>query len=135
MHALAQIPTTHHSEIKLRRLNTEYVDAFLRSDVDWYQRHLAEEFRCITASGEVMDRDAFLADAAASVEMTVFDVEDVDVRFFGDIAVVQARTVYERADGARGQTRYTDIWIGRDGRWQALSAQITAVAVPHGGAP
>jgi len=128
MHALAQIPTTHHSEIKLRRLNTEYVDAFLRSDVDWYQRHLADEFRCITASGEVLDRTAFLADAAALVEMAAFDVDDVNVEFFGDTAVVQARTVYEHADGRRGQTRYTDVWIGRDGRWQALCAQITAIA-------
>ena len=129
MHALAQVPT-QHSEIKLRRLNTEYVDAFLRSDVDWYQRHLADEFRCITASGETIDRAAFLADAAAPVEMTAFDVQDVSVEFFGDAAVVQARTEYERADGARGQTRYTDIWIGRDGRWQVLCAQITAVAMP-----
>jgi hypothetical protein len=127
MHALAQTPT-HHSEIKLRRLNTEYVDAFLRSDVDWYQRHLADEFSCITAGGEVLDRAAFLADAAAPVEMNAFDVQDVSVQFFGDTAVVQARTVYERADGKRGQNRYTDVWIGRDGRWQALCAQITAVA-------
>ena len=127
MHALAQTPA-HHSEIKLRRLNTEYVDAFLRSDVDWYRRHLADEFRCITAGGEVLDRAAFLADAAAPVEMNAFDVQDVSVQFFGDTAVVQARTVYESADGQRGQNRYTDVWIGRDGRWQALCAQITAVA-------
>ena len=42
--------------------------------------------------------------------------------------MVQARTVYERADGKCGQNRYTDVWVGRDGRWQALCAQITAVA-------
>lgn len=129
MHALAQVPT-RHSEIKLRRLHTEYVDAYLRSDVDWYQRHLADEFRCITATGEVMDRDAFLADAAVPVEMTAFEVRDVSVEFLGDTAVVQGRTQYEQADGARGQTHYTDVWIGRDGRWQVVSAQITEVAAP-----
>ena len=46
----------------------------------------------------------------------------------GEVAIVQARTVYERADGSRGQSRYTDVWIGRDGRWQALTAQITSLA-------
>ena len=56
---------------------------------------------------------------------------DVDVQFNGDTAIVQARAVYEKQDGVRGQNRYTDIWIGRDGRWQVLSAQITAVAAPE----
>ena len=129
MHPLAQVPK-QHSDIKLRRLNTEHVDAYLRSDVDWYRRHLAEEFRCITASGDVMDRGAFLAAAAAPVEMTAFEVRDVSVEFDGDTAVVNASTAYEQADGACGQRRYTDVWIGRDGRWQVLSAQVIEIAAP-----
>lgn len=124
MHAVAHLHK-QHSDIKLHRLNTEYVDAYLRSDVDWYRRHLADEFHCIAADGTVLDRDTFLAAAAAPVEMTTFEVRDVGVEFVGDTAVVQGRTEYEQADGTRGQTRYTDVWIGRDGRWQVLSAQIT----------
>jgi ketosteroid isomerase-like protein len=111
------------------RLNAEYVDAFLRSDIDWYQRHLADDFRCILANGTIIDRAAFLADAARPAEMASFDVLDVDVQFNGDTAIVQARTVYETSAGVRGQRRYTDIWVGRDGRWQALSAQLTAIAM------
>jgi ketosteroid isomerase-like protein len=111
------------------RLNAEYVDAFLHSDIDWYQRHLADDFRCILANGSIIDRAAFLADAARPVAMASFDVVDVDVQFNGDTAIVQARTVYETSVGVRGQSRYTDIWIGRDGRWQALSAQLTAIAM------
>jgi len=117
-----------HSAAKLMRLNAEYVDAFLRSDIDWYERHLADDFRCILASGRIIDRAAFLIDAAQPVTMASFEVEDVDVQFNDDTAIVQARTIHERQDGARGQSRYTDIWIGRDGRWQVLSAQITAIA-------
>ena len=118
-----------HSAIKLMRLNAEYVDAFLRSDIGWYERHLADDFRCILANGRIIDRAAFLADAAQPVAMASFEVEDVNVQFNGDTAIVQARTVHENPDGVRGQSRYTDIWIGRDGRWQALSAQITAVSI------
>ena len=127
MPALAHAASSH-SAIKLMRLNAEYVDAFLRSDIDWYERHLADDFRCILANGGIIDRAGFLADAARSVAMASFEIEDVDVQFNGDTAIVQARTVQETPDGVRGQSRYTDIWIGRDGRWQVLSVQITAIA-------
>lgn len=121
-------PPSQHSTAKLLRLNDEYVEAFLNSDVDWYQRHLADDFRCILPDGTIIDRDAFLADAARPVAMASFEVEDASVQFEGDVAIVQARTVQAYGDGRRGQTRYTDIWVGRDGRWQALCAQITAIA-------
>ena len=124
---LPQNPS-RHSEIKLYRLNAEYVDAFLKSDTDWFDRHLAIDFRCILPTGEIVDRLAFRASSAQPVAMATFTVEDVTVQFEGDTAIVQARMVYTRPDGSSGQSRYTDIWVGRDGRWQALTAHITAVA-------
>jgi ketosteroid isomerase-like protein len=119
-----------HSPIKLHRLNADYIEAFLKSDTDWFERNLASDFRCILSSGELLDRAAFLARAAQPAAMASFTVEDVEVEFEGDTAVVQARTVFERADGRRGQSRYTDVWVGRDGRWQALTAQITEITAP-----
>jgi ketosteroid isomerase-like protein len=116
------------AENKLYRLNADYVAAFLACDTDWFERHLASDFRCILADGGVIDRAAFLRDTARPVAMKSFDVEDVSVQVEGEIAIVQARTVYECADGSRGQSRYTDVWIGRDGRWQTLTAQITPLA-------
>lgn len=119
---------SRHSEAKLMRLNAEYVEAFLRSDVDWYERHLASDFRCILPDGSLIDRARFLDETRLPASMKAFDVQDVSVQFEGDTAIVQARTVYEKDDGRRGQSLYTDVWIGRDGRWQALLAHITAVS-------
>jgi len=119
---------SRHSEAKLRRLNAEYVEAFLHSDVDWYERHLASDFRCILPDGSLIDRNGFLAATLRPAAMKSFDVEDVSVQFEGDTAIVQARTVYEKDDGGRGENVYTDVWIGRDGRWQALLAHMTAVS-------
>ena len=125
---LVSVHSARNIENKLYRLNADYVAAFLASDTDWFERHLASDFRCILADGGVIDRKAFLCDTACPVAMKSFDVEDVNVQVEGEVAIVQARTVYERADGSRGRHRYTDIWIGRDGRWQALTAQITSLA-------
>lgn len=127
MHAPAR-EASPHSEAKLRRLNAEYVEAFLRSDADWHQRHLAEEFRCVLADGEVVDRAAFLDGAIPPIALKLLGIEDVSVQFDGDTAVVETRVAYEKPDGTREQCRCTDLWIGRDGRWQTLNAQITRIA-------
>jgi ketosteroid isomerase-like protein len=126
----ASVPAARSAENKLYRLNADYMAAFLASDTDWFERHLASDFRCILADGGMIDRAAFLSDTARPVAMKSFHVEEVNVQVEGEMAIVQARTVYERADGSGGQSRYTDVWIGRDGRWQALTAQITPLAAP-----
>jgi hypothetical protein len=38
------------TEQTLARLNQEYVDAFMNADVDWYRKHLADEFVVIDAN-------------------------------------------------------------------------------------
>ena len=48
----------------LRRLNQEYVDAFMNADVGWYRENLADDFVCIESDGSVLGRDEFLRDAA-----------------------------------------------------------------------
>lgn len=121
---------TTHSRSELQRLNDEYVRAFLESDVAWFERHLATDFRCILSSGVMVDRATFLNNVAQPVAMASFALEDVSVQFVGETAIVQARTRYEKPDGTRGGSRYTDVWVLRDGRWQTLIAQITAVAEP-----
>lgn len=115
---------------ELERLNAAYVRAYLESDVSWFERHLAKDFRCILSSGALIDREEFLRNVARPVAMASFDVEDVVVRFVDGVAIVQARTQYETSEGKRGGSRYVDLWVLRDGRWQTLLAQITAISTP-----
>jgi ketosteroid isomerase-like protein len=53
--------------------------------------------------------------------------DEVDVRPLGDVALVHGVTHYIR-DGEPASTRYTDVWQRREGRWQAVAAQLTRVA-------
>ena len=48
----------------LSRLNREYVAAFMNADVDWYRRHLADEFVVIESDGQVLDKEQFLINTA-----------------------------------------------------------------------
>ncbi len=110
---------------QLLALNQGYVQAFLDGDVAWYGRHLAEEFVCIESDGSRKDKAAFLAAAGRGPDVAGYELVDVEVRFYGETALVQARGRWTRRDGTRGFSRYTDVWVRRDGGWRTVAAQVT----------
>ena len=115
-------------EQTIQELNEAYIEAFLDSDVAWYQEHLGEDFTFTDARGQVVDKETYLRLTQEGTEVTDYRLRDVTVRVFGDVALVSALGVYKRAGGTSGANRYTDVYARRNGRWLAVSAQVTPVA-------
>lgn len=115
----------------LTRLNREYVDAFMKADAGWYRDNLADDFVCIESDGSVVGRDEFLRLAARGPDVASYELVDVGVRLYGDVALVQATGRFVRRDGSSGTSHYTDVWVLRDARWRAVSAQITRSRAPE----
>ena len=109
----------------LERLNQEYVDAFMNADVDWYREHLAEDFVCIESDGSVLNKQEFLANTVKGPDVADYKLEQVDVRIYGDAALVRATGLWTREDGSRGMSRYLDVYIKQSEGWKTVSAQIT----------
>lgn len=122
---------------RLRALNEQYVRASLAGDVEWYRRHLAEDFVCIESDGSVLDKAAFLWMTARGSDLATYRIEAVDVRLFGDVALVRATGAWTAKDGTPGLSRYTDVYVRSDDEWRVVSAQITRPAAhaptDHGG--
>jgi ketosteroid isomerase-like protein len=58
-------------------------------------------------------------------------VDDLNVRIFGEIAIVTGRSVLAgtyKGKHASIVQRFTDVFAMRDGRWQAVASQGTQVA-------
>jgi hypothetical protein len=49
------------------------------------------------------------------------------IRVYGDSAVVAALVSYSRADGSGVRTRYSSIYVRREGRWFIVWVQWTRV--------
>lgn len=107
------------------RLNQEYVDAFMNADVEWYRKHLAEDFVVIESDGSVLNKTEFLTNAAKGPDVVDYKLQDVDVRIYGNAALVQATGVWTGQDGSRGMSRYTDVYVPSVAGWKTVSAQIT----------
>lgn len=117
--------TARSSLETLTELNRNYVRSVAESDVAWFDTHLSADFLNTNPDGTLVDRAGFLAQIARPVTITGVRCEDVDVRLFGDFAVIHARTTYALADGRPGAGRYTDIWARRDGSWLCVAAHVT----------
>jgi ketosteroid isomerase-like protein len=109
----------------LLALNCDYIHSVQNGDVRRFEEILAEDFRCSNPDGSLIDRAGFLAQTARPVTIRGLMAEDVQVRLFGDVAIIHARTRYTTAEGEHRQGRYTDVWARQGGRWRAVSAHVT----------
>ena len=101
------------------------------SDRAVLERILAPDFQHPVAQGVVLDRDQHIAWAVthpkSATRKAVF--EALKVRVYGNTAVATGMVRDANLDGSGARrTMFTDVFIERDGRWQAVSAQETAVA-------
>src|SRR5438874_10056291 len=92
----------------LTRLNRDYIRSVQNGDVRRFDEILASDFRCSNPDGSLLDRKGFLAQTARPVAISNLAAHDVEIRIFGDVAIIHARTNYTTADGRPGAGRYTD---------------------------
>ena len=123
--ALVQSGRPVDDQAVLARLNDDYVHAVLASDAARFEQMLAADFRNTNPDGTIVDRRSFIAQVAKPSNLKSLSCQDVEIRVFGDTAIIHARTVYETSDGRPGSGRYTDIWRKQDGRWRAHAAPVT----------
>jgi ketosteroid isomerase-like protein len=110
---------------QLSALNDDYIQSVQRGDVARFSELLAEDFRCSTPDGSILDKAAFLQHTARPVTIANLQAHDVEIRVLGEVAIIHGRTTYTTADGRAAAGRYTDVWARRDGRWVAVAAHVT----------
>jgi len=110
---------------QLQRLNEQYINAMLTGDIAWYRGHLADEFVCIESDGSVLDKVAFLRKIAQGSDLVEYRLGEVDVRFYGDVALVRGSGSWTAKDGIPGVSRYIDVYVRSGDEWKVVSAHVT----------
>jgi hypothetical protein len=110
---------------QIARLNDQYIQGLLNADRKWFERHLADEFVCIEADGSVYTKAEFLGNVSKGSGYVKYRLDQVQVRIFGEVGVVQATGAFIRPDGRTGLSRYTDVYALIDNDWKVVSAQVT----------
>lgn len=118
---------------QLLYMEREWNDADKAKDVAWFERNYAEDATDISGRTGVVQTKAEVL-ASMKTDKSVLDsleLSDLNVRMEGNTAVVTGVNHVKGRDD-KGQaidrwTRFTDIFVKRDGRWQILATQGTAV--------
>ena len=109
---------------RLAELNADYVAAVQAGDVQRFETLLAEDFRCSNPGGSIVDKSGFLAQTALPVTIRGLEPHQVEIRLFGDAAVIHAQTQYRTSAGEPRHGRYTSVWIRQGTGWKAVAAQV-----------
>jgi ketosteroid isomerase-like protein len=121
---------------QLYYLEREWNDAIRNKDAAWVERNYARDATDISAlNGAIWGKAQALADIRSDTRVyEVVETSEMSARLDGNTAIVtgifhiKGRT--ERNEAFERRSRYTDVWIKRDGRWQMWASQGTLIPQP-----
>jgi Domain of unknown function (DUF4440) len=116
-------------EQQIRQLSEEMSRAIVVSDMDTLGRGWAEDYRFTNERGDVVTK-AQLLEVIASGVLTYESVanDDIEVRIFAGAALMTGNTSVAWQVGGqrfRGLYRFTEVYINREGRWQAVAGHVS----------
>lgn len=123
-------------EQQLKDALRQWDEAYARRDGEALNQILSTDFVFTAPTGQVVTRPQYLSANLKAPDIAVetpIGSEDVQVRLYGDTAVMTS------VAAQRGQRfnrdphvryRYTDVWVKRGDRWQAVASQATHIADP-----
>jgi ketosteroid isomerase-like protein len=113
----------------VENLERELVHAIAHTDLETYDRIVADDYVAFLPSGQIATKAEIMASYRAGTRhYSDLEIDEVEARVYGDTAVVSARTRGLRRQGDRevpNRVHYIRIFARRQGRWQAV-AQMSA---------
>jgi uncharacterized protein (TIGR02246 family) len=123
---------TVSDEQQVRQLEHQWIEAFLHGDTETLDRILADDFIFTDPEGNILTKAEWIADiTSGTLTFESINIDDLQVRVFGDAAVGNGRVTVKaqsKEGGFCGQYCYTDMYVRKDGRWQAVAEQATLLS-------
>jgi ketosteroid isomerase-like protein len=105
--------------------------AMVAQDIAALEPMLAEELSYTHSTGQAENKAQFLETIRSGrLRYLAFDVKQLDVRRYGDLALLTGRLTAQARAGDQAlelDVRFTDAYVDRDGRWQLAAWQSTRV--------
>lgn len=121
----------------LMQLERDIGKANIERDYAFFDRVEADEFIFTGADGSLLNKKEDLKGlkepANPDVTLLAYDVDEMSVLLYEKTAVVTGRvTTKRRYKGAEvsSQSRFTDVFVWRDGRWQIVAGHSSRIPKP-----
>jgi hypothetical protein len=118
------------AEAYIRESERQWAEATVTGDPSVTQRILADDFVGVSPFGHQYRKQQVPPGTPRHPTNFVSNqVNDVTVRFYGDMAIAQGSETWERKSGNPlnglmvGRFVWTDTWLKRNGEWQIVAAE------------
>jgi len=134
--AAAPVPDSSDERFKaeLMQLERDIGRANVERDAEFFERVEADEFVFTDSGGGLTtkreDVDGVRKPANPDVKLLAYDVDDMQVRVYGETAVVTGRVTTKqnvKGEERTGRSRFTDVFVRRDGRWQLVAGHSSRI--------
>lgn len=118
-------------EKSILQMERDWTEAGLKNDFKTMDRIIADDWVAIDFAGKTITKAQAIADlkSGASKNQSV-ELGEMKVRVFGNTAVVTGsdteKSTYKGKDSS-GKYVWTDVFVNRNGRWQAVASQSTKI--------
>lgn len=125
---------TGNDEQELRKLENDWLSVYISGDKATYDRVVADDFTGTDESAvkRSKEQDRALLPAAPAPGGILLN-EDMQVRLYGETAVITGRIVAKAKVGDQEissfTSRFTDTWLKRQGRWQVVARHYSRVPI------
>jgi hypothetical protein len=116
------------NERQLRKLENDLLTAYVMLDFTTLNELYADDFFYISNDGALMNKRSVVE----MVKTAMFRVDSIPVsnsriRLYGNTAIVSGIRKFYRAGKKLAETRYAEVWVNRNRRWQCVSSQLTPI--------
>ncbi|HKP71890.1 MAG TPA: nuclear transport factor 2 family protein [Pyrinomonadaceae bacterium] len=125
------------AEEEVRKLERDWLDAYEQHNSQSMDRIVADDFTITFPNGDIQTKPQIMtmikAPLRAGQPSMRFYTEDVQSRSYGDTVILMGRVVTEyQREGktVREQSRYTDTYVKKGGRWQVVASHLSNAPAP-----
>ena len=116
----------------LRGIEERLARAWVEGDRSFIEQTLADDWSVTDLTGRVLTKAEVLKEAFGSEDRKIASmrIDDINVRAFGDWAIVTGRTQASgeyQGNAVEVVLRFTDVFAYREGSWQAVASQATLI--------
>ncbi|WP_256366833.1 nuclear transport factor 2 family protein [Acidobacterium sp. S8] len=117
----------HHDAETVQKLESAFMNAFLKGDTDFDKCLLLPNYAEISRSGKWLDlsRELEITEKNRGKNLSVPEMPKVDVILQDDVAIAHGVFTAPGADGKSHSTRFSDTYVWKDGNWHVLYTQQT----------
>jgi ketosteroid isomerase-like protein len=121
-------------EDQIKKMEKDRAAAVVKGDVATLQGLTSDDYIFINAYGQLSDKATTMNGIkTGNIKLTSNEVSDLNVRVYGNTAVVTGKANSKGTIGGRemkGPVMFTRVYVKNNGKWQSVAFQQTPIVNP-----